>query len=310
MIKTNNIQISVVIPTYNKLDRLKVILFCLGKQNLSKEQYEVIVINDGSSDGTQEFLDSLNVDYTLKITHQKNYGQAIARNNGISLSEGSIIVFLDDDLIIPANFLELHLREHRNSNDKIILGRIYRINSSDFNNVSQNIFSNYYSIFPVLNNYIKKDLYLDMVDTVFKKNLSSITWICFTGGNSSVNKNLLLKVGLFDTNFFRWGPEDIELGYRLFTAKAIFEYLPDIYNFHLDIIKTRNQMLSDTASNLKYLQNKYSDNNFIKNYINFTSGGMSLEEFHCRNKGITFKPESFESLFRFHPFDYINLKSR
>ncbi|MCL6591062.1 MAG: glycosyltransferase [Firmicutes bacterium] len=304
-----NPQLSVIIPTYNKIDRLILTLFCLDKQLLSTKEFEVIVINDGSSDGTSEYLNSLTVNFQLSYYHQKNSGQAKARNLGLSKAKGRIIVFLDDDLIIPPDFLKSHLAEHHSDYNQVVLGRIFRINSSDFYKISQLIFNSYDEAIHDLMQYTRQDLYLDMVETIFKKKLYDIAWICFTGGNSSVKKELIEKVGYFDSNFYRWGPEDIELGYRFHEAGIPFKYCPNLYNFHMDVIKDRNQMLIDTASNLKYLKKKYPNNDWIKDYIDFTSGGFSLEEFYSRRKGIPFHPEDYDSLFRFRPFDYINLKS-
>jgi GT2 family glycosyltransferase len=189
------------------------------------------------------------------------------------------------------------------------LGRILRINLEDFDIVSQAIYSDYASGIKHIDKYVKKDLYLDMVERVFQKGLGNIAWICFTGGNSSIRKNNLTACDGFDDNFFRWGPEDIELGYRLFSNGYNFVYCPGALNYHLDVEKSRNQMLSDTAKNLKYLQKKYPHNPEIFGYINFTSGGASLEEFSYRLSGKEFNPKDHLNQFRFQPFDYINLKS-
>jgi glycosyltransferase involved in cell wall biosynthesis len=305
----NELSLSVIIPTYNKMDRLKLALYCLGKQTLAPSEYEVIVINDGSTDGTAEYLNSNPVDYHLRYYHQKNSGQATARNLGLAKAAGSVIVFLDDDLITPPSFLEYHRAAHRGQTGRVVLGRIYRINSSDFTAVATQVFADYSTAIQAIHRYTQKDLYLDMVETVFTKKLHEVAWICFTGGNSSVPKELLLKVGFFDANFYRWGPEDIELGYRFYKNNIPFQYCPEIYNFHMDVVKERNQMLLDTASNLRYMKQKYPDNQWIKDYIDFTSGGFSLEELYCRTRGIPFQPEAYDSLFKFHPFDYINLKS-
>src|SRR5690554_5093462 len=284
-------KISVIIPTYNKVQHLELTLFCLGKQDLSDDLFEVIVINDGSTDGTKEFLNDLRVRYNLRFFHQPNRGQAIARNFGLQKAKGRIIVFIDDDLITPANFLRTHLESHKHGDDKVILGRIYRINSSEFSDIRSLVLGNGDNTICRLFDYVKQDLYLDMVETIFKKGFSSLAWICFTGGNSSVKRELLLKVGGFDSNFYRWGPEDIELGFRLNSAGIPFDYVPKAYNFHMDVLKDRNQMLKDTAMNLRHLQKKYPDDKRIKDYIDFTSGGFSLEEFYCRQAGKAFKPE-------------------
>lgn len=302
-------EISVIISTFNKLDRLMITMFCLGFQNLDKSLFEVIVINDGSNDGTKEFLDETQFNFNVQVHHQENKGQAFARNKGIEMSHGNIIVFIDDDLIAIPEFLEHHLREHEQDNNCVILGRIYRINVEDFETVTNSIYTNFELGMQSIKGYIKKDLYLDMVERVFDKQLNNIAWICFTGGNSSIRKDNLVNARGFDANFYRWGPEDIELGYRIYKNRYVFKYCPHIINYHLDVEKNRNQMLSDTARNLKYLQKKYPGNEEILGYINFTSGGASLEEFSANMAGKKFEIEKHPNQFKFQPFDYINLKS-
>lgn len=301
--------ISVIIPTYNKVGHLELTLSCLGKQDLPSEVYEVIVINDGSTDGTEDFLRRQKVDYNLRSFHQPNYGQAIARNFGLRQANGELVVFIDDDLLTPPHFLRVHGEAHKKGGKKVVLGRIHRINYFDFTKIKRLILNDEKDAFVELPNFVEQDLYLDMVEIIYKKKLSSLVWICFTGGNSSVKRDLLLEVGGFDSNFYRWGPEDIELGFRLHSAGVPFEYSPDAYNYHLDVVKDRNQMLRETARNLRHLRKKYPDDERIRDYIDFTSGGFSLEEFYCRHEGMPFKPDDYTDLFRFRPFDYINLKS-
>lgn len=302
-------KISVIISTFNKLDRLMITMFCLGYQTLDKSLFEVIVINDGSNDGTKEYLDNTKFNFNVQIHHQENKGQAFARNKGIEMSNGNIIVFIDDDLIAIPDFLEYHLKEHEQDSNCVVLGRIYRINVEDFKIVTDPIYANFKSGMQSIKSYIKKDLYLDMVERVFDKELNNIAWICFTGGNSSISKENLVNARGFDANFYRWGPEDIELGYRIYKNNFVFKYCPHIINYHLDVEKNRNQMLSDTARNLKYLQKKYPGNKEILGYINFTSGGASLEEFSYNMAGKIFEAEKHPNQFKFQPFDYINLKS-
>ncbi len=284
-------------------------MHCLGRQNIDKSLYEVIVINDGSSDGTKEFLDETKFNFNVQIHHQENKGQAFARNKGIEMSNNNIIVFNDDDLITIPEFLEYHIKEHEKDNKCVVLGRIYRINVEDFKPVTDSIYTNFESGMQNIKTFIKKDLYLDMVERVFEKHLNNIAWICFTGGNSSIGKENLVNARGFDANFYRWGPEDIELGYRIYKNEYVFKYCPQIINYHLDIEKNRNQMLSDTARNLKYLQKKYPGNQEILGYINFTSGGASLEEFSYNMAGKKLEADKHPNQFKFQPFDYINLKS-
>ncbi|MCB1215582.1 MAG: glycosyltransferase family 2 protein [Deltaproteobacteria bacterium] len=99
-------QVSVVIPTYNRLDFLKEALASVYLQ--TGLSYEVIVVDDGSQDGTWEYLQELNYQ-GLKIFRQDCRGPAAARNLGVSQSRGTWISFLDSDDLWKPNKLKVQL---------------------------------------------------------------------------------------------------------------------------------------------------------------------------------------------------------
>ena len=102
------IKISVIIPTYNRLGSLRAQLEALLRQSYPLRRYEVIVINDGSSDGTQEYLDNQKVfNPNLIVINQRNGGPAKARNRGLKIAKGPIIAFTDDDCVVNSNWLEI-----------------------------------------------------------------------------------------------------------------------------------------------------------------------------------------------------------
>ena len=104
--------VSVVIPTYNRLAILQKSLIALENQDLLDDKisgYEVIVVDDGSTDGTLEWL----VAHQAELSHvrcfsQPHQGPAKARNLGVKKALGDQIVFIDSDLVVTANFLQSH----------------------------------------------------------------------------------------------------------------------------------------------------------------------------------------------------------
>jgi glycosyltransferase involved in cell wall biosynthesis len=90
--------ISVVIPTYNRKGLVLEAIHSALQQE--PKNYEVIVVDDGSTDGTVEYLKSLNL--PIKIISKKNGGVSSARNEGIKYAKGRYVAFLDsDDLWLP-----------------------------------------------------------------------------------------------------------------------------------------------------------------------------------------------------------------
>lgn len=92
-----NVELSVIIPTYNRPKKLKRCLLSIVSQSLPTHLFEVIVVNDGSK---QDILPSAlpaSSGVNIKILKQHNQGPAAARNTGIKASQGKILVFIDDD---------------------------------------------------------------------------------------------------------------------------------------------------------------------------------------------------------------------
>ncbi|MCX6779323.1 MAG: glycosyltransferase family 2 protein, partial [Candidatus Magasanikbacteria bacterium] len=95
--------ISVIVPTHNRVKALQNCLISLFSQTLSPQ--EIIVVNDGSDDGTKNYLLGLGVKIKV-INHEKNLGQSAARNSGIKIAKGDTLVFIDDDCTAKPDWLE------------------------------------------------------------------------------------------------------------------------------------------------------------------------------------------------------------
>lgn len=103
-------RISVIIPTYNRCDYLKKTLSSLLDQSLSTCEYEIIVVNDGSQDGTKTFMwDFIKNHSNIVYLEQSNKGPASARNRGIAVARGKYIFFTGDDIIASRDLLKEHL---------------------------------------------------------------------------------------------------------------------------------------------------------------------------------------------------------
>jgi glycosyltransferase involved in cell wall biosynthesis len=109
---------SIVIPTYERCDLVCDTVRVLGEQSYRGE-FEVIVVVDGSTDGTTAALAKLGVPFPLSIIEQENGGAAHARNRGAAEASGDIILFVDDDMVCSPDLLEQHARLYRSGADAI-----------------------------------------------------------------------------------------------------------------------------------------------------------------------------------------------
>ncbi len=100
------IEVSIVVPTYNQKELLAGCLHALVNQEFPAGSYEVIIIDDGSTDGTGELVRRMQSKVSLNYFRQENKGPGSARNLGISKANGSIIGFTDTDCVPGRNWIK------------------------------------------------------------------------------------------------------------------------------------------------------------------------------------------------------------
>lgn len=206
--------ISVIIPTYNRRAVLLTALRALCTQSLAPDQYEVVIADDGSVDGTGEALQAFANDARVRITYSRdeNRGANAARNRAIRLARGRLLAIINDDTIGVPDFLERHLAAHAAypAEAVAVLGRM--------------------TIAPEVPNSIFADLHLDAAYQTFH-GARELDWRAFYTCNISVKAAFLRRFGLFEERL-RWH-EDLELGERLAHHGLRVIYEPAALGYHL-----------------------------------------------------------------------------
>jgi glycosyltransferase involved in cell wall biosynthesis len=212
-------EISVIIPTYNRKKLLEIILPSILNQNFDKN-YEVIISDDGSSDGTPQLIGEYKENFgNIKyIYSSERKGPAHVRNLAINISDGKLIIFIDSDIYVKKDFLKNHYEIQKENN---------------FNVIVQG---------PVINTYNWKEPWTE------KFKLRDISSAYFATGNVSVSKKLLSLAGFFDENFTFYGWEDLELGIRFKKMGIKLIRSEKIPAWHLSI--------PPDIKNISYLLNK------------------------------------------------------
>jgi len=125
-VEEEQVKVSICIPTYNRKEYLKETLDSIAKQSF--KNYEIVIVDDGSTDGTKEMVDSLNM--PINYYWQENAGDAAARNKLIDLAKGQYLAFIDsDDLFLPDSIENLVNVIEANDADVIAYGSYYRIDA-------------------------------------------------------------------------------------------------------------------------------------------------------------------------------------
>lgn len=217
--KLENLSLTVIVPTFNRSHILKKCLDSLISQDTDKSDYEIIVVDDGSSDGTPELVKSITNTSRVSLSYyrQENKGPAAARNLAIRNSKGRILLFLGDDIITAPSLIKEHLNSHNRYREEnlAVLGKV--------------VWSKEVQRTPFIR-------FLDKNDVQFCHPLDSnpVRESCkyFYSSNVSLKKNLLMGCGFFDEDFKYAACEDIELGYRLQKQGMLISYNEMAVGFH------------------------------------------------------------------------------
>lgn len=203
--------ISVVIPTYNRKPILEKCLNALEKQQFNNNiinNYEVVLVDDGSTDGTLEWLEENKEKFNhVNCFSQDHKGPSAARNLGVTKANGDTIIFIDSDLVVTETFLQCHA-------DALIKGE--KTLGSD------RLFT-YGAVINTCN-------FDDPTSEPYK--ITDFSAAYFATGNVAIARKWLEKAGLFDTRFQLYGWEDLELGVRLKQLGLKLIKCPEAVGYH------------------------------------------------------------------------------
>ena len=279
-----HVPVSLIIITYNKLTRLALTLEALKRADYI-EKTEIIIVDDGSDDGTKEYLDrwkEQNEYLNIKVIHIANSGRSVARNVGIMESMGSIVIFMDDDMLVSREFITGHCQAHAERDDLVVHGMIYsfpvlkimadpatgELYSGGLakENLKKEILTPDIIEDPVrLEEYIQKNARLSKFEKDIyelyhstREEESRFRWIGTTGGNFSISRRRILKVEGFDLYMGKnWGCEDLELGFRIYLSGCRFVYCTKAVNYHISHYRADFMENHDQA--LAYFVNKHKE---------------------------------------------------
>lgn len=210
---------SIVIPTYNRLDALQRVLAALEREpGVRDGRAEVVVVDDGSSDGTADWLRRRARELrALEVLRQDNAGPARARNRGASAGRGEIVLFLGDDTIPAPGWLDEHLEEHRLFGGAAPLAVV---GYTSFPARASGPFARYVNEHGAQFGYL---LIARPADVPFN---------FFYTSNVSLPRRLLLGLGGFREDFPAAAWEDIEFAYRATAGGLRLRYLPRARTIH------------------------------------------------------------------------------
>lgn len=204
--------ISVIIPTYNRKEKLLACLYSLFTQDYPQEGFEIIVVDDGSTDGTGEMIKELSAAHlNLRYFRQAHKGPAAARNLGMIESRSGIVGFTDTDCALSVNWVRSMVEAHTLSGDDITaVGGQTKVNPDN--------------IKAVVSQYLS--------DGAIKTNLNGKEEVIFSPTCNVSFKKSHLQWEEFNEAFPLPGGEDLEFFWRIFKQGCRFIYRQDIKIYH------------------------------------------------------------------------------
>lgn len=225
---------SFVIPTYNKKEILRRTLEVLDHQvGFSRDEYEAIVVDDGSDQEVFKAIRGVNTNYRLNyayLTRCEDSCRSRSRNYGVSLARGEYIIFIDDDIIVTPNHLKELARYYSVSDKLVILGT--RIDCPFDLLQDKGAEEVRYTAYGEGAAGMLEMRHVALNNLSFNVPAHKYPWILTFTCNLSVPRQMLVDIGGFDENFKKWGYEDVELGYRLFQKGARFVVNPRLEAIH------------------------------------------------------------------------------
>lgn len=276
---------SIIMPTYNKDKYLDLTLsgFC----NQTYENFEIIIVNDGSYDNTEEIIKKYSKTINIIYRAQDNRGRSAARNAALSLAVGEIIIFCDDDRIPDKNFIYEHVSLLKDKKKIVSVGNkmelisilkrdsLYKFSFFlEMLNKSMLNIENYYDdiklfsdkdVIENFNDILEKFLLLEPADNfkLAKEHYGdelkgcNFGWAMATTANMGMNRNDLDNI-FFDSNYIGWGMEDTDFAFQLYKEKSMFVIASKAINYHQYHEKDSNYLIT-LKQNLQYFHEKYTD---------------------------------------------------
>jgi glycosyltransferase involved in cell wall biosynthesis len=290
------IRYSIVIPTFNRAQQLQLTLVSFETQTYPKHLFEVIVVDDGSTDGTKEMVEGFQASYPLiYISHQEQRGRSAVRNLGLLHAKGLYVIFCDADFMVLPEFIRIVSRYQRKYPKAVISGFPYSWDNAythyhpDFSpeekeqlrnkltqsNLWRAEFETANEVLPL----ITPDDILHQTDALSKVIIpprippniikqfakTDVTpWMLLVTRCVSIRRNYLTRIGGFNERFVLYGLEDWDLGYRLHRLKIPIISIKNVVGYHQEHPTSFRGNLLNTE-NLKIMFDSYGFNDSTLN---------------------------------------------
>jgi GT2 family glycosyltransferase len=208
---------SVIIPTYGRPDALRVCINALAALDYARDNFEVIIVDDGGTVPLAPLLKAVEGDLRMKIVWQPNGGPAAARNFGASHATGDMLAFTDDDCAPAPDWLRAFASAYATTDTALLGGRtVNALQKNPYTQTSQ--------------------LIIDVVYAHYNRDRSNARF--FASNNMAIPRDLFCRVNGFDPSFRT--SEDRDLCDRWQSKGHTLRYVPEAVLFHAHSLTLRS----------------------------------------------------------------------
>jgi glycosyltransferase involved in cell wall biosynthesis len=250
---------SIIIPTYNRGPYLVNTLTTLAQQEHDPDDFEVVVTDDGSTDGTRAMVERLDLPYRLTYIEKPNRNcRSEARNVAVLAARGEVLIFLDSEMLCPPGFVDAHLDLHRRYGPCAVCGCHKRLPGLPGGPLPADWWEAVEQAGPLRGCYpgINSGQFL----------------VPFITANSSCLRADAIEVGLFDQAFIGYGHEDLDLGMRLYLLGRRVIACPTTMAYHQRHPKPP-QIADEVGRNSRYYYRKHHHRRHVIHFVDALYAG-------------------------------------
>lgn len=258
------------------------------QQGYGDFEYEAVVIDDGSTDGTRDFIQGVNTNYEMKyffLERTENSCRSLARNEGLRRADGKIAVYIDDDILVNSNYLKELERFYAYYENLAVIGTRIELppiaDDADVPDWEDTVWEAYKKA----DSKYLEIRYQTLNSLSYNLSAHRLPWALVFSCNLAVPTATLRELGGFDEEFKGWGYEDIELGYRLYEAGVKIVVNSKLEVMHQGHPKSRMQKNNIELFKQKCL-NRMEDMALRSGAQVLTQGGVFRPSFNNKFKSV------------------------
>lgn len=264
---------SIIVPSYNKLSRLRFVLASFAHQ---AGDFEIVVCNDGSTDGTEEYLRDVHLPYHLSVVSGLHEGAASARNRAAQSAEGDVLIFSDDDMVPAPGFVDHHVQACTDA-DVLSRGVRWSVPVTEVDGLMElaGDWEGCVTVWSHARLTVAEDF---AVKTLRGETPFPYRFLQSCTSNMAVRRETFERLGAFDRRFGTgWGGEDTEFGYRAQLDGVPLVQTVGAQNLHLEHSTDSGAKFRKGVDNFALFEEMYPNDRTVRAIVTYIKHAVATD---------------------------------